>query len=318
VGSRVLPLIIIVGPTAVGKSAFGVALAKKLDGEIISGDSVQIYRRLNIGSAKPSVAERCGIVHHLIDCLDPDEPFSVVQFQSAVAELVREIRARGRVPLLVGGTGLYIRAVIDEFGFAQQGSAGIRAKWEAYLHEQGKEALFHALMLCDPASAQRLHPHDTLRIIRALEVYDLTGIPLSSQRDYGERVYPPLRTDIIYLGLTAPRDILYQRINERCRTMYRQGLIAETLALLQDGFAPTLKPLQSIGYRHAIWYIQGLVTESEMLRLLARDTRRFAKRQLTWFNRDPRITWFDITLWDMPMLVDKVAQTCRGLETRVE
>lgn len=298
------PLIIIIGPTGVGKSALGLDLAQKLGGEIISGDSVQIYRKLDIGSAKPTPDELKFVKHHLIDCLDPAEPFTAAQFKAKALSLIKEIKARDHVPIVVGGTGLYIRSLLDPYDFYQHGSDEIRARWMEYVSAHGKLSLHEKLKTCDPVTAEKLHPNDVLRIIRALEIWELTGKPLSSQRQFKDDHYHKLDPSILYVGLTAPRHILYERINQRCVTMLSQGLIEETLSLLNNGYSANLKPLQSIGYRHAILYLKGLVTRTEMLRLMQRDTRHFAKRQLTWFRRDPRIRWYDTEKGRITILQD--------------
>ncbi|MDR1069175.1 MAG: tRNA (adenosine(37)-N6)-dimethylallyltransferase MiaA [Gracilibacteraceae bacterium] len=287
-------LIMIDGPTAVGKSALGAALARSLGGEIISGDSVQIYKGLNIGAAKPTPAEQGGVPHHLLDELELTEGFSAADFRERAARRAAEIRSRGRLPIVVGGTGLYLRALTDGFTFAAAGSAESKERWKAAAARFGPEILHRRLRDLDPASAARLHPHDTARLIRALEVFDLTGVPLSRQRDFAEREYPP-RPGVVVFGLTAPRPWLYERVEERAAAMLAGGLIEETAALLRAGADPNLKPLRSIGYRHAIAYLRGLTTKAETLRLLQRDTRRLAKRQWTWFARDPRVIWFDVT-----------------------
>ncbi|KGP76292.1 tRNA dimethylallyltransferase [Desulfosporosinus sp. Tol-M] len=311
------PLVIIIGPTGVGKSSLGIALAQEIGGEIISGDSVQVYKKLDIGSAKPSVSELQLIPHHLIDYLDPSDPFSAAQFKVKSTSLIAEIRGRGHVPIVVGGTGLYIRSLLDPYDFAQHGSEEIRAKWKEFVQLHGNLALHKELKERDIVTAQRLHPNDVFRIIRALEVLELTGSTLASQRQFSDSQYKTLDPSIVYLGLTAPREVIYERINQRCVTMLAQGLIEETLALLNNGYAPTLKPLQSIGYRHALMFLKGRVTQSEMLRLLQRDTRHFAKRQLTWFRRDPRISWYDIEIGADVLLKD-IVKTCRACQTRVE
>lgn len=305
------PLVVIVGPTAVGKSALAVDIARQVDGEIVSGDSVQIYRRLNIGSAKPSLAEQGNIPHHLIDILDPGEPFSVAQFQILAKQLIAEIRARRHVPIVVGGTGLYIRSLLDPFLFPQGGVPSAKEKWLTLAHQEGNDVLYRILQRKDPATASRLHPHDTARIVRALEVMDLSGQPLSQQRQMNDYQYTPLGDDVIYIGLTAPRDLLYARIEQRCEIMLKQGLIQEVLDLIHDGYSPQLKPLQSIGYRHVLWLIRGLITCRELERLLKRDTRRFAKRQLTWFRRDPRLSWHDISTISWDDLVSEVVSTVK-------
>lgn len=311
------PLIIIIGPTGVGKTSLGIALAQEIGGEIISGDSVQVYKELDIGSAKPSAAELQLVPHHLIDYIDPPEPFSAAQFKIKATSLIAEIRSRGHVPIVVGGTGLYIRSLLDPYDFSQHGSEEIRSKWNEYVQLHGNLALHQELRDRDPETALQLHPNDVFRVIRALEVFELTGNTLSSQRQFRDNQYQALDPSIVYIGLTAPREVIYERINQRCVTMLTQGLIEETLGLLKLGYSPTLKPLQSIGYRHALWHIKGLVTQTEMLRLLQRDTRHFAKRQLTWFRRDPRISWYDIEM-DSGVLLQEIVKTCRACQTRVE
>ena len=193
----------------------------------------------------------------------------------------------------------------------------IRSKWREFIQLHGNLALHDELKELDPETAQQLHPNNVYRVIRALEVFELTGNPLSSQRKFRDNEYKKLDPSIFYIGLTASREVIYERINQRCVMMLSQGLIEETLALLNSGYAPTLKPLQSIGYRHSLWYIKGLVTQAEMLRLLQRDTRHFAKRQLTWFRRDPRISWYN-TETDSDELLKDIVKTCRASKTRVE
>ncbi|NLI94006.1 MAG: tRNA (adenosine(37)-N6)-dimethylallyltransferase MiaA [Peptococcaceae bacterium] len=312
------PLIIIIGPTAVGKSALGVELALQIQGEIISGDSVQVYQKLNIGSAKPSAEEQKGVPHHLIDFLDPTEPFTVARFQTMTRDLITEIRARGKTPIIVGGTGLYIRSILDDYSFPEEGSDLIKNKWLEYARTHGNLQLHGILAECDPASAQKLHPNDTSRIIRALEVYELTGKPLSAQRDYLEKEYSHLDESILYVGLTAPRSLLYERINQRCELMIEAGFIREVSSLLQEGYSPQLKAFQSIGYRHVVNYLRGILTFEEMMRLFKRDTRRFAKRQLTWFRRDPRVKWYDITNIGINRIANELSDTCREIQSRVQ
>jgi len=313
----VYPLVIIIGPTGIGKTALGLALAQKIGGEIISGDSVQVYQKLDIGSAKPSATELQLVPHHLIDFLDPSEPFTAAQFKMLATSLIEEIRSRGHVPIVVGGTGLYIRSLLDPYDFSQHGCEEIRFKWKEFAEISGNLLLHEELKKRDPETAEQLHPNNVLRIIRALEVFELTGKTLSSQRQFRDDEYQTLDSSIVYIGLTAPRDLIYERINQRCVEMLSQGLLEETLNLMRDGYSPTLKPLQSIGYRHAIWLLKGLVTQPEMLRLLQRDTRHFAKRQLTWFRRDPRIRWYDIET-DFNIILESVVQACRAYQSRVK
>ncbi|RNC28820.1 MAG: tRNA dimethylallyltransferase [Candidatus Dichloromethanomonas elyunquensis] len=313
-----LPLVIITGPTAVGKSVLGVELAIRVQGEIISGDSVQVYKKLNIGSAKPTREEQKDIPHHLVDCLDPAEPFTAACFQSLTKVLITEIRSRGKIPIVVGGTGLYIRSILDGYSFPEEGSESIKNKWLEFAKAQGNCRLYEVLKRYDPVSAEKLHPNDTSRIIRALEVYELTGLPLSEQRDYLEKEYPELDESVLYIGLTAPRGFLYERINRRCDQMIESGIIDEVSSLLREGYSPKLKAFQSIGYRHVLYYLKGTVTLNEMLRLLKRDTRRFAKRQLTWFRRDPRIRWYDMTISGIDEIVNDICHTCRVFQSRVQ
>lgn len=312
-----LPLIIIIGPTGIGKTALGLAVAQRLGGEIISGDSIQVYRKLDIGSAKPTREELDLVPHHLIDFLDPSEPFTAAQFQSLASIAIKEIRSRGHVPIVVGGTGLYIRSLLDPYEFSKQGSEEIRMKWSRFAQSKGSALLHEELKKCDPITAAELHPNNVIRVIRALEIFELTGKPLSDQRQFNHDEYKALDPSIVYVGLNAPRNMIYERINQRCEIMLSQGLIEETFHLLEEGYSPTLKPLQSIGYRHAIWFIKGLVIKREMLRLLQRDTRHFAKRQLTWFRRDPRINWYNIES-GIASICESVVQACRVCQSRVE
>lgn len=313
----VIPLVIIIGPTGIGKSSLGLALAQQIGGEIISGDSVQVYQKLDIGSAKPTAQELQLVPHHLIDCFDPREPFTAAQFKELASSRIEEIRGRGHVPIVVGGTGLYIRSLLDPYDFSQHGSEQIRLKWHEFVLSHGNLALHNVLEQRDPETARQLHPNNVLRVIRALEVLELTGKPLSSQRQFRDDEYQALDPSVLYIGLTAPRQVIYDRINQRCEIMLDQGLLEETLSLLNMGYSSTLKPMQSIGYRHALWCLKGLATKSEMLRLLQRDTRHFAKRQLTWFRRDPRITWYD-TETGLDQILKELIQTCRAYQTRVE
>jgi tRNA dimethylallyltransferase len=303
-------LVVIVGPTAVGKSDIGLELAKAAEGEIISGDSVQVYKGFDIGSAKPTIEEQAAVPHHLIDILEPDEPFSAAQFQVLAREAVAEIRSRFRQPIVVGGTGLYIRALLDPFDFPLESSGEVREKWMELEKQMGIQHLHDILSERDPRTAAALHFNDRARILRALEVCDLTSLPLSQQRDYAEKSYPELK-DVVMIGLDMPRNMIYQRIEERCDMMVRQGLLEEVDCLLSLGVSPDLKPMKSIGYRHAADYLQGITTKEEMMRLFKRDTRRFAKRQLTWFRRDPRVTWLDVQELSKSCILNNLLVSCQ-------
>lgn len=301
-------LVVIAGPTAVGKSAVAVELARMINGEIISGDSVQVYRRLDIGSAKVTAAEQQGIPHFMLDILDPEAEFSVAMFQETVRGYIRKINGRGKIPILVGGTGLYIRSVIDPYEFPETGEdKEIRLKLQALAEREGREAVHSLLAKVDPVSAQRLHPNDLTRVVRALEVYHLTGSPFSNYQN-GVQNAGPSEYKLAFFGLTAERSVLYERINQRVDAMLAQGLLDEVKSLLADGVYPFSQSLRSIGYRHAVQYLRGMLSEQEMVRLLKRDTRRFAKRQLTWFNRDERIQWFYTDTQGLKEIASQMAQ----------
>ena len=290
-------LVVLIGPTAVGKTACSVELAAACRGEIISGDSMQFYRYMDIGTAKISKAEmrsKSGqeIPHHLIDILNPNEPYSVADFQKDATKLVNEINARGKLPLLVGGTGLYVSALVDGYTFAETipEDAAFRAEKKQQFAAQGGEALWQQLHQVDPISAAKISPNDAKRMIRALEVYQQTGIPISQ---YAKKNPPDW--DIILLGLTMERELLYQRINQRVENMVAQGLVAEVQHLLALGYSPELKPMQGLGYRQICDYLAGKITLAEAIALIQKQTRHFAKRQLTWWRKEERIHWFPVT-----------------------
>lgn len=283
-----LPLLVILGPTAVGKTAVAVKVARRLQGEIISADSMQVYRHLDIGTAKPTRAEQQGVPHHLLDVVDPDEEFNVARFQAEVNALIPQIAARGHLSLLVGGTGLYIRAVVDNYAFGPGGrNPTLRAALQAQAAEVGSAALHAELARVDPEAAARIHPADTRRIIRALEVKTTTGRAISQSG----RGLPLYRT--LQIGLIRDRARLYAAIDARVDKMLAGGLVEETKWLLEQGYPETLPALQALGYKELIPYLRGLLTLEEAARILKQQTRRFAKRQLTWFRRDRRIIWLN-------------------------
>jgi tRNA dimethylallyltransferase len=297
------PLVALIGPTAVGKTALVLELAEELGGEVVSVDSMQVYRRLNIGTAKPTLSERARVRHHLLDLVEADEDYNLSRFISDAERVCLEIGGRGRLPLLSGGTGLYLKGF--EEGIFEANDTGlscgeitsdhqVRARLQSELAELGREALHARLRQCDPRAADRIHPNDTSRLLRGLEIFAVTGTPwtelLSRQRLAGNR--SKFRRQILKIGLTEERDRLYERINLRAKAMLEGGLIEEVESLLALGYSAALKPLQAIGYRHAVAFLAGKIDYAETLHLLAQDTRRYAKRQLTWFGRDPEINWF--------------------------
>lgn len=288
-----IPLLVLVGPTAVGKTALSLLLAQRLNAEIVSADSMQVYRGMDIGTAKPTPEEQLSVRHHLIDIADPADNFTVYDYQQLARKVIADIHNRGRLPLLVGGTGLYIKAVLEGFNFSSgKGSELIRKRLQDMLAETGKDKLYRLLQQEDAASAAAIHPHDTKRVMRALEFLYLTGEPIAVQKERTAKKISPYKA--LLLGLYMHRELLYERINSRVDMMLQQGLPAEVRGLLQKGYAKDLKSLQSLGYRHMITYLEGGWDWETTLQQLKRDTRRYAKRQLTWFCADPRIRWFPL------------------------
>jgi tRNA dimethylallyltransferase len=279
----------LVGATAVGKTAVALALAQSLGAEIINTDSLQVYRELDIGTAKPTSAERARVVHHLIDVADPPDPYDAARFCREGRAVLDDLARRGVPPLVVGGTGLYLRALLG--GLFPQGepAPGIRDRVRQELASLGLPVLYKRLIHLDPATAARLHPHDTYRIVRALEVMAATGKPLSGFIEAHRFQDAPYA--VLKLGLRLDREELYRRIDLRVEVMLEAGWLDEIEGLLQH-YPPDLKPLQALGYRHLINYLTGVWSWDEALTLLARDTRRYAKRQLTWFGSDPAVRWF--------------------------
>lgn len=286
-------LLVLVGPTAVGKTKLSIELAKEWNCEIISGDSMQVYREMDIGTAKITRDEMQGVPHHLIDIHNPDEPYSVAEFQEECHRLIQEIHARGKLPFIVGGTGLYVESVCYDYRFAQVGEdKEFRDEQAAFAEKHGAEALHGRLKEVDPASAEKLHPNDQRRIIRALEIFHLTGIPLSSQLE-GQTRESPYR--LCLLGLTMDRQMLYKRIEARIDEMLKQGLVEEVSSLLNKGYGTDLVSMQGLGYKQIASYLQGRESLEDAVAILKRDTRRFAKRQLSWFRHMKEISWVDVT-----------------------
>jgi len=286
-------LLVLVGPTAIGKTKISIEISKLYHCEIISGDSMQVYCGMDIGTAKISKTEQQGIPHHLINIMQPDEAFSAAAFQAKSAQLIREIQARNHLPFVVGGTGLYIESLVYGFEFSPTGSdEQFRQQQAAYLEQFGEIALHQQLQLVDPASAARLHPKDTRRIIRALEILHVTGTTLSANLAEQTKQTP---YDLCMIGLTMDRAMLYKRIEQRIDQMLHQGLVAEVSHLLSKGYTPQHIAMQGLGYKEFIPYIQGECELEAAVTLLKRDTRHYAKRQLSWFRHMKDIHWVDVT-----------------------
>jgi tRNA dimethylallyltransferase len=282
-------ILVICGPTASGKSELALRLAHELDAEIINADSMQLYRGMDIGTAKPTPKQRAEVPHHLIDIVDPDRLFSAADFADAADDVIRDIRARGKQPIVVGGTGLYIRALLKGLVDSPSGAGEIRAALQKDADELGNVAMLEQLRSVDPELAAGLHPNNLVRIIRALEVHRLTGIPLS--RHQQEHAFAVRRYDSLQIGILVERSRLYGNIEERVDRMLVEGLLDEVKVLLSSGFGPESKAMRSIGYKEAVAHLGGEITLEEAVTLIKRDTRRYAKRQLTWFNADPDILW---------------------------
>ncbi len=284
------PLLIVLGPTATGKSALGLALAEALDGEIINADALQVYRGFDIGTAKPSLAERARVPHHLIDVLDPHERWSAGEFARRARVAIAEIEGRGRRPIVVGGSGLYLRALLLGISPIPPGDETVRAELRSRLAEKGLAVLRTELAQLDPASHERLMAGDTQRILRALEVALVSGKPQSewiAERPFGGAPLSALR-----IGLTLPRSLLYDGIAGRVTRMVEQGWVEEVARRLDEGLDPELPPFQAIGYHQLVLHLRGEKPLAEAIEETVRATRRFAKRQETWFKKEPEVTWF--------------------------
>lgn len=286
------PLIVLTGPTAVGKTALSISLAKAIGAEIISADSMQVYRYMNIGTAKITYDEMEGITHYLIDEFEPDEDFNVVRFQQYARKYIEDIHARGKIPLLVGGTGFYIQAVLYDIDFTEsEDDTSYRKELEELAHTKGNIYLHELLKNVDEESANIIHPNNTKRIIRALEYIKLTGSKISIHNEEQKRKEAPY--NYCYFVLTKDRSKLYESINSRVDIMLKQGLVDEVKALSKLGYHKDMVSMQGLGYKELFSYLEGELTLDEAVELLKRDTRHFAKRQLTWFKREKDVTWIN-------------------------
>ena len=300
-------LLVIVGPTAVGKSAIAIELAQRLDGEIVSADSRYLYRGMDLGTAKPALADRARVPHHLIDVTDPGQPWSLAQFRDAADVLIGEINRRGRLPILVGGTGQYIHALLEGWSIPRRAAdPQLRAGLAAIVERDGGDELYRRLQQADPAAAASIDRRNVRRVVRALEVTLITGQPFSAQRQK-----KPPRYHAFTVGLMLSRPKLYNRIDARVESMLASGLVAEVQALAAKGYDWSLPALSAIGYKQIGMYLRGECDLLEAGRMIKRETRRFVRRQANWFKPgDPRIQWFDIEQLDVDRLAEDVRRFC--------
>ena len=286
------PLIVLTGPTAVGKTSLSISLAKAVNGEIISADSMQVYKKMDIGSAKIRPEEMQGVKHYLVDVLEPEEEFHIVKFQQMAKEAMEEIYEKGKIPILVGGTGFYIQAVTRDIDFTEaQQENTYRAELEKLAETEGAEYLHDRLKEVDPASADTIHANNVKRVIRALEFYHQNGTPISAHNEEQKKQTSPY--NLAYFVLNAPRDILYERIDKRVDQMLEEGLVKEVEGLKREGYHRGMVSMQGLGYKEILSWLDGEISYEEAVYLLKRDTRHFAKRQLTWFRRESDVIWVD-------------------------
>ncbi|MCF8067071.1 MAG: tRNA (adenosine(37)-N6)-dimethylallyltransferase MiaA [Desulfobacterales bacterium] len=282
-------LIVICGPTGIGKTSAGIEAAEYFNGEIIGADSMQVYRYMDIGTAKPTAGEQARIHHHMIDVADPDEPFDAARFNKMASLCIDKLAGEGKVPFLVGGTGLYIKALVHGLFEGAPADEQIRAKLKKEADEQGAGKLFKRLQACDPETAVKLHINDTYRITRALEIYEITG--KTAAELYRAHAFSDEPYKVLKIGLHMDRVDLYERINQRVDIMIDEGLLDEVKRLIEMGYSAELKSMQSIGYKHMADFIAGKYSWDQSVDLMKRDTRRYAKRQFTWFRADKEMNW---------------------------
>ena len=303
-----MDVLCIVGPTAVGKTKMSIELAKRLNGEIISGDSMQIYRTLDIGTAKITMDEREGNAHHLNDEKDPEQPYSVADFQRTVREKISEIKSRGKLPIIVGGTGLYIKSVLYDYEFVKDAQS-IDADDSKYSHLTNEE-LHERLVALDEAGAKNIHPNNRKRVIRALQIYETSGVKKSEMIEQQDHC---LIYDACVIGLTDDRQVLYERINQRVDQMYEKGLVQEVKSLYDRRIPETAQSIRAIGYKELYEYFKGNISLEESKELIKRNSRRYAKRQYTWFNNQMDVTWFQVDVTCFEHTIQDVLQYLKGI-----
>ncbi|MEI8215602.1 MAG: tRNA (adenosine(37)-N6)-dimethylallyltransferase MiaA [Eubacteriales bacterium] len=299
-------VIFLVGPTAVGKTEFSIELALILDGEIVSSDSMQIYKFMDIGSAKPSISERAIVRHYLVDEIDPRDDFSVSLYQSLGKKYIKEILEHGKQPIVAGGSGLYVNSLLYDMDFSVASSnQELRQKLEAEASIHGKEHLFNKLVDIDPIGSKKIHPNNAIKVIRALEVFYTTGTPI---KPFREALIPTKDYEYIIIGLTMDREMLYDRINTRVEMLFNQGLVSEVENLLKLGLTESNISMKGIGYKEVISLINGECSLEEAKILIKKNTRKYAKRQMTWFNSLENVKWFNMSEYeDKSLLLEEVA-----------
>ncbi|MDD6793950.1 MAG: tRNA (adenosine(37)-N6)-dimethylallyltransferase MiaA [Clostridiaceae bacterium] len=298
-------ILVIAGPTGVGKTELSINLAKKLNGEIISADSMQIYEYMDIGSAKITLDEMDGVKHHMIDIIKPDKEFSVSEFKDGGEEAIKEIVSKNKLPMIVGGTGLYINSLTCNMNFSKTDKdESYRDELEKLANEKGNEFIHNMLKEIDPISFKEIHPNNRKRVIRALEVYKLTGNPFSSY-NAGESFYDS-NYDIHYYVLTMNREKLYERINKRVDIMMEKGLLDECIKLKNMGYTSSMQSMQGIGYKEILFHLEGKISLEEAIDMIKQGSRNYAKRQLTWFRRDPRAIFLDKDVLSEDEIINKI------------
>lgn len=306
------PLIILTGPTAVGKTKLSIALAKAVNGEIISADSMQVYKHMDIGSAKIKKEEMCGVPHYLIDVLEPDEEFHVVRFQEMAKQAMEEIYAKGKIPILAGGTGFYIQAVVKDIDFSKESEKSpVREELEKLAEEKGCAYLHERLQQVDAKSAAKIHANNGKRVIRALEYFELTGKPISAHNEEEASKESPY--NVAYFVLNDIREKLYKRIDARVDAMLQEGLVDEVSLLAKKGYTKDMVSMQGLGYKEILSYLDGSCTLDEAVYILKRDTRHFAKRQLTWFKREKDVIWVNKQefAYQEDKILDYILENCK-------
>ena len=309
------PLIVLTGPTAAGKTHLSIALAKAVKGEIISADSMQVYKFMDIGSAKIRPEEMQGVKHYLVDELLPQEEFHIVKFQQMAKAAMKEIYAKGKIPVLVGGTGFYIQSVLYDIDFTEnEADTSYRQMLEQKAENEGVQKLHQELAQVDPESAEQIHPNNVKKVIRALEYYQQTGQKISEHNETQRQKESPY--DFIYYVLSLPREILYERINKRVDQMRRDGLIEEVKQLEERGCTREMVSMQGLGYKEILDYLDGGCTLEEAVYILKRDTRHFAKRQLTWFRREKDVRWLDLDQYqrNADLILADILKDCEQAE----